>query len=894
MFFLMTTLLPSIRRHLFLLISVALLIPSKGFSQTSIAGIINSYASVTSIVGLDLTVSSVAGFSIGDKIMIIQMKGVSISTGNTSSYGDITNYNDCGHFEFAYIGNISGTTITLVSALTKTYTVPSGEVQIVSVPFYCGATVDGTLTAQAWNGSTGGVLVFESGGIVTLNADIDVSGTGFRGQSPCNTGNFICNNTNWYVSVTNCNGGYKGEGIAEYVNATQSGGRAKLANGGGGGNPNNSGGGGGGNYGGGGLGGYGDNSCANPNVQGIGGIALDYTTGRIFLGGAGGTGQGDGGGAMFGGTNGGGIVILASLYLVANGHSIISNGVDQNGQTVNEGAGGGGAGGTICLDIQNYLDPVNITANGGLGGSTNNNPAVTDCTGPGGGGGGGVLWVAGGVLDPNITFTANGGSAGLALSTTSTCYNTSYNATSGANGSVIYNYPPNVLPPPAASANLGPDQVACPLAPVVLDPGTGFSFYIWQDGSADTTFTAIGPGTYWVVTGDLNGCLSADTVNITAAPPFTFTIGEGDTTICPSQTVTIDPGQNYTTYLWQDGSTGSTFVANDTGSYSVSVVDQFGCVGSSSYDIFYSPPFTFTIGSGDTVVCPYSPITIDAGNSYSQFLWQDGTTTQTYFTTDTGTYSVTVTDPLGCTGSSTYNIFDFAGSHVFLGNDTALCEGDSITLDAGIFPQFTWQDGSHNSKFTLTQPGIYYVTILDFNNCIISDTVNVDSFYAAPPLGLVTDTTICGPDPVLIQGPAGYVTYLWSDGTTLNTFQTDKPGNFWLTVSNSHTCKTTENFSVTTLCPTGIYVPNAFTPNDDGLNDVFTAIGYNITSFRMEIFNRWGILVYETNDINNGWDGDSNGVQCEVGTYVYYIWWTGEQDGVAKGGSLAGNVTVIR
>jgi gliding motility-associated-like protein len=861
-------------------------------AQTSISGIINSYAAVSSITGTNLTVSTTTGFSVGQKILIIQMKGVTISTANTSTYGDITAYNDCGNFEFAYIANIVGTTVTLVNPLVKTYST-SGLVQIVSVPFYCGTTVDGTLTCQAWNGTTGGVLVFESGGFVTLNADIDVSGLGFRGQVPCGTGNLNCNNSNWYVSVGSCNGAWKGEGVAEYVNTNQSGGRAKLANGGGGSNPNNAGGAGGGNYGAGGDGGYGDNSCSTTNIQAIGGLGLNYTLGKVFMGGAGGNGQGNNSGTMFGGTNGGGIVMISALYLDPNGHSILANGIDQSGQTTNEGAGGGGAGGTVCLDIPNLVGPLNVFADGGDGGSTNNDPLVTDCTGPGGGGGGGVLWVAGGAANPLITFSSNGGAAGLALSTTSTCYNTSYNAENGTGGNIIFNYPPHVLPPPLFSADLGPDITACPTEPVVLDPGAGFSTYLWQDGSTDTFFTAIGPGTYSVFTTDINGCISYDTIDITPSPAFSFTIGSGDTTICPSQTVVIDPG-TYSAYVWQDGSTLPTFTATDTGTYSVTVVDSVGCTGSSTYDIFFTPPFTYTISDGDTIICPDQPVSIDAGAGYAQYLWSDGSASQILLTTDTGTYSVTVTDMLGCSGSSSYIVYYYQGSFVNIGNDTALCEGDSIILDAGIFPQYTWSDGTTNSSITVYDPGVYYVTIFDFNTCIISDTISIDSFYSAPPENLVSDTTICGTQVVTILAPQGYAEYVWSNGSTLNYIDVTEPGTYFITITNDNTCSTTDFFNVVTKCPTGIYIPNAFTPNNDGMNDVFIPFGYGITTFHMKIFNRWGQLVFETDNINSGWSGDCKQTECETGSYVYYIEWTGQQDGVTDGGTEVGNVTLIK
>ena len=880
------------RLTLFLFFLLAIIGSRQSQAQVSISGVINSYAAVSSIAGTTLTVSTTTGFAVGDKIMIIQMKGVTISTSNTSTYGDISNYNDCGNFEFAYIANIVGTTITLVNPLTKTYST-SGLVQIVSVPFYCATDIDGTLTCQAWDGTTGGVLVFESGGLVTMNADIDVSGMGFRGQPPCGTGNLNCGNTNWYVGVTNCNGAWKGEGIAEYVNSNQSGGRAKLANGGGGSNPNNGGGAGGGNYGAGGIGGYGDASCSNPAIQAIGGLGLNYALGKIFMGGAGGNGEGNNSGTMFGGTNGGGIVIISALVFDPNGHAIYANGLDQTGQTVNEGAGGGGAGGTVCLELPNLLGPLNVFADGGDGGSTNDDPLVTDCTGPGGGGGGGVLWVTGAALNPLITFSAAGGVPGLALSPTSTCYNTSYNAAAGSTGGTIFNYPPHVLPPPAVSANLGPDQAACPTQTVVLDPGNGFSSYVWQDGSTDTFFNAIGPGTFYVLTADLNGCLSSDTVTLTPAPPYNFTIATGDTSICPSQTVVIDPG-TFNSYLWQDGTTTATYNATDSGSYSVTVIDSVGCQGSAAYDIDFIPPFTYTISDGDTIICPDQPVSIDAGAGYAQYLWQDGSTSQVLVTTDTGTYQVIVTDALGCSGSANYIVYYYQGSFVNIGNDTALCEGDSIILDAGIFPQYTWQDGSTNSKFTAYDPGIYYVNIFDFNNCYISDTISIDSFYAAPPENLISDTTICGTQIVTILAPPGYDNYEWSTGSNLNYIDVTEPGTYSITITNEHTCQTTDFFNVVTKCPTGLYIPNAFTPNGDGVNDVFIPFGYNITSFHMQIFNRWGQLVFETDNINGGWTGDCKQVECEMGTFVYYIQWTGSQDGVVDGGTEIGNVTLIK
>src|SRR5205085_4028209 len=122
---------------------------------------------------------------------------------------------------------------------------------------------------------------------------------------------------------------------------------------------------------------------------------------------------------------------------------------------------------------------------------------------------------------------------------------------------------------------------------------------------------------------------------------------------------------------------------------------------------------------------------------------------------------------------------------------------------------------------------------------------------------------------------------LWSDGSTLNFLDVTLPGIYSLAVTNQNTCVRVDSFVVKLQCPTALFVPNAFTPNNDGVNDVFFPIGYNITSFLMQIYTRWGTKEYETTNIDNGWIGDCNGVPCEMGTYVYYVQWEGVLDGIS-------------
>jgi hypothetical protein len=153
-------------------------------THQNISGVINQYKQVTEIVPTcGVKVNNVTGLSPGYKVLIIQMTGAEVSLVNDATFGNITNIGDAGNYEFATIASVDGATNTVLFTknLVKTYSPASpNSVQLITVPQYNGgATVTGILQPQAWNGSTGGVLVFEAT-TLTLNADIDATGRGFR------------------------------------------------------------------------------------------------------------------------------------------------------------------------------------------------------------------------------------------------------------------------------------------------------------------------------------------------------------------------------------------------------------------------------------------------------------------------------------------------------------------------------------------------------------------------------------------------------------------------------------------------------------------------------------------------------------------------------------------
>lgn len=411
-------------------------------AQNNLSGTINVYTAVLSIeeCSAAIQVSDASLFEIGKAVLLIQMQGAQINASNNPNYGDITDIGSAGLFEKAVIASIDDNNIFLENTLINTYN-PTDKIQLISIPVYEDAVVTNTLSCQPWNGTTGGVLVFEVENTLTMEAEIDISGTGFRGGSADiiqeNDCFFAFNHSNYAYEEGNWRGASKGEGIAIPV-PNQEVGRGALANAGGGGNDHNSGGGGGGHLTNGGKGGNNDepsNFGCDGLFPGEGGKGIAENDARLFMGGGGGAGHENNNVATAGG-NGGGILIMKANTLTSQNFRIRSNG-ETPPAGGGDGAGGGGAGGSLLLDLQTVTDNLILEAKGGNGGDTDNNNADR-CFGPGGGGSGGRIIVPD--LIPNANDLA-GGTPGLSLnSSVNGCPNGPNGGQSGQSG-IIQNDP---------------------------------------------------------------------------------------------------------------------------------------------------------------------------------------------------------------------------------------------------------------------------------------------------------------------------------------------------------------------------------------------------------------------------------------------------------------------
>jgi gliding motility-associated-like protein len=436
---------------------------------------------------------------------------------------------------------------------------------------------------------------------------------------------------------------------------------------------------------------------------------------------------------------------------------------------------------------------------------------------------------------------------------------------------------PLTVLPPGQTLSLGANSWLCPDSTLVLRPTTGFTSYLWQDGSVADTLVVTTPGAYSVTVTNTCGTQSADVV-VQQAPPGNFSVGP-DLGACLGTPVTLDAPNGYTNYSWTCASNDSSYNSQSvtvtpqaTTVYTATARTSVGCAVKSTLAVTVKLPLPVQLGD-DTSFCKGDSLLLDAGAGFTSYLWNTGATSQSIVAWQAGAYSVKTQSPNGCYSNDTLNVLQIYSLPVVkLDADTSLCEGDSRTLNAGPgYRSYSWQDGSNAATLQVDTTGIYWVQVVDPNGCSAGDTVAITQILPDPQGFLIPDTVICNGYPNKIAATGSFESYLWSNGETTNSITIRQGGNYTLTVTDSAGCSATETLAATTKqCLFGIYFPNAFTPNGNGANDVYRPVVLgNMASYHLQVFNRWGQLVFATADYSSGWDGTINGTMQPTGTCVW-------------------------
>ena len=348
-----------------------------------------------------------------------------------------------------------------------------------------------------------------------------------------------------------------------------------------------------------------------------------------------------------------------------------------------------------------------------------------------------------------------------------------------------------------------------------------------------------------------------------------------DVSICTGDTITLTVPDGFASYSWSpDYNISNTAIPNPdvwpdvTTNYTVSLTDECGYTIYDTVTVAIAED-PLNLGA-DTIVCEGYTLTATPG--YGTYTWNTGASGPAIEITEPGTYWVTASGGGLCPAADTIQILDVAEIPVLnFAESAGFCEGDGIVLDAGSgYSTYSWNTGATSQVISVAAAGLYICTVSNAEGCSATDSVAIE-VYPEPDVDLGFPTRyLCFGDTEWLSVYNEGATYLWQDGSTDPTYLLDTAGVFSVVVTSAEGCVAEDQVTVISDCLNDMYFPNVFTPNGDGNNDFFRPVLFAaIEDFYMEVWNRWGTLVYSGNDSSTGWNGDFSGVPQEMGTYIY-------------------------
>ena len=463
--------------------------------------------------------------------------------------------------------------------------------------------------------------------------------------------------------------------------------------------------------------------------------------------------------------------------------------------------------------------------------------------------------------------------------------------------------------------------------------------YSWTpSGQTTATATGLSAGTYNLTVTDSNGCTFPTSATITQPNALDVSVS-GPSVICIGSSGTLRANVSggtapYTNYAWSPGvypsdSTANVSpVANTT--YTVVVTDANGCTASGQISVDLGPTMSVSISGAHSICAGLSTTlcaSIDGGTGGNSYTWQPGNLTTPCITVSPNsntTYSLTVVDNCLTTANATstlrVNPLPATAFATSLSNGCApLCIQfyNTTTLSQGNSATYLWTFGDGDSSNTqspincYSNSGSYSVSLTVISDSGCSSTLNkVGLITAYPrPAGAFTyspeSPTILNP---IVQftdksyDPYNIIYWMWNFGDQSDsTSNKENPAHIFqdtgrycvsMTEMDEHGCADTVTNCIVIAPNFNLYIPSAFSPNGDQKNPTFEPKGQYIKSFEMYIFDRWGMQLYHTTDINKGWDGTVSGGGVEQeDTYVYKIIVT---DSEKKQHTYIGNVTLLK
>jgi gliding motility-associated-like protein len=455
------------------------------------------------------------------------------------------------------------------------------------------------------------------------------------------------------------------------------------------------------------------------------------------------------------------------------------------------------------------------------------------------------------------------------------------------------------------SVNLGPDTTICSGDNLTLDAGAGFTGYSWLPSGSTQTINVTTGGTYSVTVTDGNTCQGSDAINVTVITQADATITTTDVEYCSNESAVnfsaTDPGG---TWSGQGITSGGLFSPSSAGpgTHTITYTISGACGDSDNINITVFEAPTINLGP-DTSLCIGEILVLDAGAGFSSYNWSPSGSTQTISVTTNGTYTVTVTDGNNCQGTDAITVAFTGQQDATIVSTGPYCLNDMpITFTAvdgggswsgngitsgGLFTPSVAGTGTHEIIYTI--PG----------GCGDSDTIEIIVF-PVPAIVFVSTNASCigasdGMAMVNVSDGTPPYTFLWSNSEITDSVGDLSAGTYSLTVTDYNNCSTENNITILDgiedcFIP-HIYVPNVFSPNGDGENDVLFVRGEGIQYIEFVIYDRWGEKIFETTSKDIGWDGTYKGKACPPAVFAWYVKVTFVNN---EEQTINGNTTLVR
>ncbi len=442
----------------------------------------------------------------------------------------------------------------------------------------------------------------------------------------------------------------------------------------------------------------------------------------------------------------------------------------------------------------------------------------------------------------------------------------------------------------------------------IVTGGTGL-VYAWYDKnnnlvSSAPTLTSAVSGTYSVAVSDANGCTVVAGNLVIGLDSTGFANLGPDRLKCVNDTVVLTPVDGGlvagNVYLWSNGSNNRSIVANASGLYAVRVRNTItGCVGHDTVRVTFNPKPVVSAGPAVAFCQSLSAVQLVGAtpvggqwqgrgiDSTGRFIPAPGLVGSTI----TATYSVTVQ---GCANSADRAVSVKPLPRVDAGPDASLCAGITAQVRAtgSAGATFQWDASAVGPVLQATRTGRYIVTAT-LDGCQARDTVNL-TILPLPVIGLPSRVGICFPDGIVgtlqVSGDST-LRFLWPQlNRTTRQVQVGKSGVYIVRATGLNGCTATDSTLVVEECEPRVFVPDAFTPNGDRVNDQLEVFSAYVIDYELRIYNRWGEVVFVSNSPEQKWDGMYRGEIFPTMLYpfvvVYRSRYFPERSPVVKRGSI--------